>query len=140
MPDSVPSAAAPAPRTLFAALLAAAALLTACGTDDEAAVRETLERYAEAVESKDYQTICDELLAQDLLENLKRIQAPCETAIQGGLRDVDRPTITIRSVKVDGDSASAVARSDAANQDPSDDTIRLVKEDDGWKVVALSSQ
>ena len=129
----------PAPTRLLAAVLAAAALLSACGEDDESAVRETLERYAKAVESKDYQTICDELLAQDLLENLRRVQAPCETAIQGGLRDVDRPTITIRSVKVDGDTASAVARSDAANQEPSDDTIRLVKEDGAWKVVALSS-
>ena len=129
----------PAPRTLIAATLACAALLAACGQDDETAVRETLERYAKAVESKDYQTICDELLAQDLLENLRRVQAPCETAIQGGLRDVERPTITIRSVKVDGDTATAVARSDAANQEPSDDTVRLVKEDGDWKVVALSS-
>jgi hypothetical protein len=129
----------PAPRTLLALLLTASALLAGCGGDDEADVRAALERSAKAVETKDYQALCDELLAKELLDNLKNIQAPCETAIQGGLREVDRPTITIRSVKIDGDTASAVARTDAANQEPSDDTIRLVKEDDDWKVVALSS-
>jgi ketosteroid isomerase-like protein len=130
----------PAPRILIPALLAAAALIAACGGDDEADVREALDRYGKAVAAKDYQTICDELLADDLKANLRRVQAPCETALQRGFREVERPTITIRSVKIDGDTASAVARSDAANQEPSEDTIRLVKEDGEWKVVALSSE
>ena len=130
----------PAPRTLLAALLAATALLTACGADDEADVRATVERYAKAVAAKDYQTLCDEILADELIENLRRVQAPCETALQRGFREVDRPTITVRSVKLDGDTATALARSDAANQEPSEDTIRLVKEDGDWKIVALSSE
>jgi ketosteroid isomerase-like protein len=140
MADSVPSAAVPAPTTLLAALLAAAALAAGCGSDDESEVREALDRYAKAVATKDYQTICDELLAEELKANLRSVQAPCETAIQRGFREVDRPTIAVRSVKVDGDTATAVARSDAANQEPSEDTIRLVKEDGDWKVVALSSE
>ena len=125
---------------MLAVLLVAAAALAGCGTDDESAVRDTLESYTESIAAKDYQTLCDELLAQDLIDNLKRLNAPCETALQRALRDVERPTIAIRSVKIDGDSATAVARSDAANQEPSVDTIGLVKEDGEWKVVALSSE
>jgi ketosteroid isomerase-like protein len=130
----------PAPRTLTAALLAAACAAAGCGADDEADVRETLGRYTKAVAAKDYQTLCDELLAQELIDNLRRVNAPCEIALKSGFRDVERPTITVRSVKIDGDSATAVAQSDAANQEPSVDTIRLVKQDGEWKVVALSSE
>jgi hypothetical protein len=131
----------PAPTRTLLALLAATALLAAgCGDDDEADVRETLDRYTKAVAAKDYQTICDDLLAEELTENLRSSNYPCETALQRGFGGVERPTIEIRSVKLDGDTATAVARSDAANQEPSVDTIRLVKADGDWKVVALSSE
>jgi hypothetical protein len=123
------------------ALLAATAVLAAgCGGDDEADVRETLDRYGKAVAAKDYQTLCDELLAQDLIDNLKQVNAPCEIALQKGFKEVEQPTIAVRSVKIDGDTATAVARSDAANQEPSVDTIRLVKEAGDWRIVALSSE
>jgi hypothetical protein len=131
----------PAPRTPFIALLVTAALLVgACGGDDETEVRETLDRYTKAIAAKDYQTLCDELLAQELIDNLKRVNAPCETALQRGFREVEQPTIAVRSVKIDGDTATAVARSDAANQEPSVDTIKLVKQDGDWKVIELTSE
>ena len=131
----------PAPRTLAAALLVAVALAVAgCGADDEADVRETLDRYVAAIQSKDYQTICDDIFSERLIEKLRGVNLPCETALQRGFTEVERPTITVRSVKIDGDNASAVARSDAANQEPSEDTIRLSKEDGKWKIVALSSE
>ena len=129
----------PAPRSVIAAVLAAAALLSACGRSEEREVRATLERYAEAVEKKDYQALCDDLLSRDLIDNLRRVGKPCEIALQDGLEDVQEPTIEIRSVKVEGDTASAVARTDAANQDPSEDTIRLAKEDGAWRVFDLTS-
>ena len=129
----------PAPRSLVAVALAAAAMLSACGRSEEREVRETLEEYAQAVERKDYQALCDDLLAARLIENLRRVGAPCEIALQQGLGDVEKPSIVVESVKVDGDTASAVARTDAANQEPSKDTIRLAKEDGDWKIFDLSS-
>ena len=129
----------PAPKPLILALLcAAAATAGGCG-DDEEDVRDTLSRYAQAVEKKDYQELCDELLAKQLLDNLQTVGLPCELALQRGFADVQKPSITVRSVKIDGDEATAVARTDAANQEPSEDTIRLVKEDGDWKIFALSS-
>ena len=129
----------PAPRSVIAALLACSVLVAACGRSDEREVRDTLERYAQAVERKDYQTLCDDLLAERLIDNLRQVNAPCETALQQGLRDVEKPTIVVESVKVDGDTASAVARTDAANQEPSKDTIRLAKEDGEWRIVDLTT-
>ncbi|HEV2061595.1 MAG TPA: nuclear transport factor 2 family protein [Solirubrobacteraceae bacterium] len=129
----------PAPRTIIAALLAAAALLSACGTDDEAAVRDTLNQFADATAKKDYQRLCDELLSPDLVEQVRRVNLPCEVALRTGFEDVENPRIEVRSVKIDGDSASAQVRSTAANQEPSTDTIQLVKVDGEWRIASLSS-
>ncbi len=129
----------PAPRTVLASLLAAAALLSACGRSEERDVRDTLERYAQAIERKDYQALCDDLLAEELIENLRTVGAPCEIALRRGLKDVEKPTIAIESIKVDGNTATAVARTDAANEEPSKDTIRLAKQDGKWKIADLTS-
>ena len=122
---------------MVALLCAAAGGAAACGGDDERDVRDTLNRYATAVEKKDYQELCDKLLADQLLENLRNVGLPCEVALQRGFAEVEKPTITVRSVKIEGDEASAVARTGAANQSPSEDTIRLVKEDGEWKIFDL---
>ena len=129
----------PAPRPCILALVAALALTPGCGTDDEGAVRDTLERYAAAVASKDYQTICDDLFSERLIEKLRNVNLPCETALRSGFEDVQKPRITVKSVKIDGDTASAVARTEAQNEQPSEDTIQLAKEDGDWRIVALSS-
>ena len=62
----------------------------------------------------------------------------------GGMLDaVDEPAfervIEVKSVKVDGDTASAQVRSTASNQEPSDDTIKLVKVDGKWRIASLAS-
>jgi ketosteroid isomerase-like protein len=129
----------PAPKAILATLAAASLLLAACGRDDEGDVRATLERYAAAVETKDYQTICDDLLSERLIEKLRSANFPCETAFKRGLGDVQEPAITVKRVKIDGDSASAVARTEARGEEPSEDTIGLVREDEKWKIVSLSS-
>jgi hypothetical protein len=129
----------PAPRTLLAALLSAAALLAACGSDDEADVRATLSAFGDATAEKDYQRLCDELLSPELIEQVRRVNLPCEVALRTGFEDVERPRIEVRSVKIDGDTASAEVRSTAANQEPSIDTVRLVKVDGKWRIASLTS-
>ena len=129
----------PTLRTLLPAALCAALIASGCGADDERDVRETLERYATAIERRDYQTMCDDLLSDELVGNLREVGYPCEIALQRGFADVEKPSISVRSVKIDGNNASAVARTDAANQEPSEDTIRLAKEGGRWKIFDLSS-
>ncbi|HEV2814638.1 MAG TPA: nuclear transport factor 2 family protein [Solirubrobacteraceae bacterium] len=129
----------PAPRTLIAAALATAALLAACGGDDEGDVRETLDAFAEATAKKDYQRMCDDLLADELIDQIRKVNLPCEVALRTGLEDVEKPKLEIRSVKIDGDTASARVRSSAANQEPSEDVVRLVKAGDDWRIASLVS-
>ena len=124
---------------MLAALLAAAALVAGCGEDDERTVRETLGEFAEATANKDYQRLCDDLLSPDLVEQVRRVNLPCEVALQTGFGDVENPRIEVRSVKIDGDTATAQVRSTASNQEPSTDTIQLEKVDGSWRIASLSS-
>ena len=38
---------------------------------------------------------------------------------------------------MDGDAATAQVRSSAAGQKPSEDTVELVRVDDGWRIASL---
>jgi hypothetical protein len=124
--------------TLVAAL-ALAAPLSACGRSEERDVRDTLDAFAEATAKKDYQRLCDELFSSRLVEEVRQT-VPCEVALRNSSLDEARnPKLTVRSVKVDGDSATAEVATSAANQRPSQDTVRLVKEDGEWRIQALAS-
>jgi hypothetical protein len=129
----------PAPKPVILALVAALALAPGCAGDDEEEVRDALERYATAVAGKDYQTICDDIFAPELVEQVRRVNLPCEVALRTGFEEVERPRIRVLSVKIDGDTAEARVRSTAANQEPSEDVVRLVKVDGDWRVASLAS-
>jgi hypothetical protein len=114
--------------------------LASCGTrepSDEEQVRETLAAFARSVEGRDYQKLCDEILAPDLLEGIAKIGLPCEVAMRNSLAEVRRPQLTVGAVDVDGKKATAEVRTSAAGQDPSRDTVTLVKTNDGWRVSDL---
>ena len=127
-----------ATRPLLLAL--AACLLVGCADDgpsDEAQVRATLERFQRATEARDYRSLCGEILAPELVESVKRIGVSCEVALEKGFEDLRDPRLAIGSISVRGDSASARVRSSAAGQDPSDDTIELVRVDGDWRIASL---
>jgi len=47
--------------------------------------------------------------------------------------------LTVGTVKVDGTTASAQIRTSAAGEQPSHDTLQLVKVDGHWRISALAS-
>lgn len=124
----------PASLALVLALTA-----TACGRSPERDVRDTLNAFREATAKKDYQRLCDDIFSAKLVEQVRQ-QVPCELALKNSsLGDAKDPKLEIKSIKVDGKTANAVVTSSAANQKPSEDTVRLVKEGDDWRIQALSS-
>lgn len=131
-------------RKLAAALAAIVAVVVVAvlvlrpGPSPEEQVRETLERFAEATRDKDYQTLCDDLYATDLVNRIRSAGLPCEVALQTGLENRQNPQLEVLSVEVTGDVAAARVRSTAVGEVPSVDTVRLVKEDEDWRVASLS--
>jgi hypothetical protein len=123
--------------TLVMALTAAG-----CGESeptDEEQVRTTLTAFSRATAAKDYQALCDRLLAPSLIADLKKIGLPCEIALQQGLGDVKQPRLIVGDVTVKGKRATAEVRSSAEGQAPSQDTIELELTDDGWRISSLTT-
>src|SRR5215211_2491380 len=124
---------------LAVALLAG---LAGCGESepsDEQQVRTTLTAFSRATAAKDYQALCDRLLAPALIADLKQIGLPCEIALQQGLGDVRQPRLVVGDVTVKGKSAVAEVRTSAEGQAPSKDTVELVRTDAGWRISSLAT-
>jgi hypothetical protein len=131
------------PRTAVIALSCAAVAATAAGCGSESAdeqVRGVVTRFGEASAKKDYQEICDVLIAKSLSDNVEEFGLPCELAFKQGLQDVRRPRLAIRSVRVDGSRALVRVHSTAANQAPSDDTLELREADGEWRITSLAGR
>ena len=123
--------------TALAAALALA--VSACGgPSDEEQVRDTLKAFSQATAAKDYQRLCDKILAASLVADLKKIGLPCEIALQQGLGDVKQPRLIVGAVKVNGKKASAEVKSSAEGEAPSSDTVELERTDDGWRISSLA--
>jgi hypothetical protein len=127
--------------------LAALALLLGCGAvagcgerepSAEQQVRQTLTAFATATAGKDYNALCDRILAPALVAEVEGIGLPCEVALQRGLGDVEAPQLTVGRVRVEGDRATAEVRSSAVGQEPSSDLVELLKADGAWRVSSLA--
>lgn len=105
------------------------------GRDDETLVREALSRFETASAHKDYQTLCDDLLASSYVRQTASSGLPCEVALRTGLEDVKNPKLEVISVEVNGDRAAARVRGTAAGQVPGEDVYTLVREHDEWRIL-----
>jgi len=112
---------------------------TGCGQEPPERVRSTVESFASASAQKDYQELCGEVLASDLVEEVESVGLPCEAALEIGLGGVREPTLEIVSIEVSDDQALARVRTGAAGERPSEDSIRLVREEGDWRIASLSS-
>jgi predicted small lipoprotein YifL len=127
-------------RALVTAL--ALALLAGCGADGpppEDEVRTAVSAFGEATAAKDYQRLCDGILAPALIAEVEAIGLPCEVALRQGLDSVREPRLTVGRVRVEGDRATAQVRSAAAGQEPSEDSLRLQRVDGAWRIASLGS-
>jgi hypothetical protein len=121
-------------------LLLILCVLAGCGDtgpSDEQQIRQTLSNFERAAAGHDYAALCDRILAPKLIGTLEQIGLPCETALQKGLEDLRDPRLSVGTVTVDGDRATAQVRSSAAGQSPSEDTVDLVRAGDGWRIASL---
>jgi hypothetical protein len=135
----------PASRTL-ALLLAAAGLATGCGasTSNSASdfsgvkkdVATTVDDLSSAAKKSDEAKICTDLLAPALIDTLRAADknATCNTAINDAIKDADTFDMTVKSVDVTGDKATALV--DSKNKD-ANDTLALEKVGGRWKISSF---
>ena len=124
------------------ALAALAVAIAGCGESEpteEDQVRATLTAFSRATAAKDYQALCDRLLAPSLISDLKKIGLPCEIALQQGLGDVRQPRLIVGQVTVRGKTAVAEVQTTAEGEAPSKDSVDLVRTAAGWRIASLST-
>jgi hypothetical protein len=129
-------------RVRFLAPALVLLVLVGCGDPGptpEELVRTTVSEFGRATAAKDYATMCDRLLAPELVEDVTQAGLSCERALKQGLDRVRDPRLTIGAVKIDGDAATAEIRTSAAGEQPSKDTLKLVNINGTWKISSLGS-
>jgi Flp pilus assembly protein TadB len=120
---------------LLAVIVVFVALQLRGGRDDPALVRTALARYQQASGAKDYQTLCDDLLASSYVKQTASSGLPCEVALRTALENVRNPTLRVLGVEVNGDRAAARVRGSAAGQVAGEAVYTLVREGDAWRIL-----
>jgi len=130
---------------LIAALLALAA--TGCGASqtsdsasefkgEQAAVAELVDQLAAAGKAGDAEKICADILSKQLVTELKSAGGDCVTEMDRAIDDASDFNLTVRSVKVNGPTATAQVRQGDAGENA---TFTFVKEGGGWRASALGT-
>ncbi len=128
-------------RVAVSTLACVLLLLTGCGSgpSEQSQVRKTLTEFAQAVQRRDYDHLCADLIATELLTKIRNVGLPCSVALRKGLGRVENPRLKILRIRIrTKDLALAEVLTTASNQKPSTDTFRLRKEKGKWKVGSLS--
>jgi hypothetical protein len=132
-------------RALIAVALALP--LTACGSaqtsdsasefkGEQAAVAELVDELATAGRAGDAEKICADILSKQLVTELKSAGGDCVTEMDRAIDDASDFDLTVRSVKVTGDTATARVRQGDGGTTA---TFTFVKEGGGWRASALGT-
>jgi hypothetical protein len=131
-------------RALLAPVVAVALTGAAagCGSSDADEVHATLKTFAHAVATRDARSICNQVLAPELVARLEAVGLSCDYAIDRFFFSchVRNPTLEVGRVTISGDSATAFVYSAATGQAPGIFQLGLVKTSHGWRVAAESAE
>ena len=135
-------------RRALAAVPAIALLLSGCGAaaetqeskfdegSDQAQIAGLVDRLATAGAGRDADTICNEILAKQLVDALKAAGGNCVTEMDRAIKDASDYDLQVVDVKVNGSTATArVAQGDSDKRA----TFTFVKERGGWRASALGA-
>jgi hypothetical protein len=101
-------------------------------------VANTVEDFESAAAKGDQDRICRELLAKPLIATYAERGGTCAKAVDGALKDSDSFGLTVESVRIAANTATARVKADRGKHDVLRD-LTLVKEGPGWRISAFGS-
>jgi hypothetical protein len=120
-------------------LLGTAYALTGCGSSPRQQVEAKVQQFAHATASHNYATLCNDVLAPQLVAHLTAAGISCRQAMRIFTSSVQNPTISISKVTVRGSTATAVVLAAATGQTSSIESVELVDTPHGWRLASLAS-
>jgi len=133
------------PRARLAVPLLLAALASGCAGSassagefkgEEKNVAEVVEKLQTAGETGDAETICDEVLSQELRDQIKEAGSTCADELDKAIHDADDFDLEVEDVTIDGDEATAKVR----GRDRGEERVRefeFVRERGEWRATSL---
>jgi hypothetical protein len=115
--------------------------VAACGgASDTDRIRQTVKLFADSTAQHDYTTLCQKVLAPELIAKLKPFNLSCEIAVRHYFGDVRNASIEIRGIRLtEKAQAIAAVQSSAAGQPPAPAQLGLVKTAAGWRIARLAN-
>ena len=126
-------------RSRGVALLCSAYVLAGCGASARDEVQAKVQQFAHATASKDYATLCGQVLAPALVSRLTAVGITCDQAMKIFVNSVSNPTISVSRITVSGSHASAVVLAGATGQPAALERIELIDTQNGWRLASLAS-
>jgi hypothetical protein len=121
-------------------------LLAGCGTasqpssvenfkGDERAVAQKVEDLQEAGESREPETICSQILARSLVEQVEAAGSDCTQEMEKAIEDADDYALDVTKVSISGSTATVTVR---RGEDGPTETMEFTKEGGQWRATSLS--
>ena len=134
----------PRPLTvLLAALAAGCAPQQSSSSDsvskfngDQRAVARSVEDLESAASDSDEAKLCTQVLARALTDRLAAAGGGCTNAVNAAIKDTDSLDMTVESVRVNGDRATARVKFETGKNDRRG-TVALVREGGRWRVAGF---
>jgi copper chaperone CopZ len=139
----------PRPLTVLLAALALAALAAGCAPQqssssdsvskfngDQRAVARSVEDLESAASDSDEAKLCTQVLARALTDRLAAAGGGCTNAVNAAIKDTDSLDMTVESVRVNGDRATARVKFETGKNDRRG-TVALVREGGRWRVAGF---
>jgi hypothetical protein len=120
-------------------LLGAAYVLVGCGTSPREQVQAKVEQFAHATAKHDYATLCEQVLAPNLIQHLTNAGLSCRQAMKVFALSVEDPSLSVGHITVKGKTASVTVLASASGQQPSLESIQLLETSHGWRLESLAS-
>jgi hypothetical protein len=96
-------------------------------------VANAVEDFESAASKGDQEKVCRDLLAKSLVDVYAKRGGTCEKAVDGALKDSDTFGLTVKSVTIAGQQATARVTADRGTKDVQR-TLTLVKQGTGWRI------
>jgi uncharacterized protein YceK len=102
---------------------------------DERAVAQKVEDLQEAGTKREPETICNDILARSLVQELEAAGADCTAEMNKAIEDADAYELDVREVTISGGTATVTVR--RGDEGPTE-TMEFTKEGDDWRATSLS--